>query len=54
MDATICGRCGEPLELSDTDAPRFLHPSGEAICLVDNEVGEQDSGEPILATTNAE
>jgi len=42
-----CERCGQALTLADTGAPRFLHPSGEAVCPLDNADGEADSGSPF-------
>ena len=52
-DATYCARCHNPLTLQDGGAPRFLHPTGEAVCPIDNADGDQDSGEPVLTMPDA-
>lgn len=41
-----CHRCGLTLRLVESGAPRFVHPGGEAVCPIDNEAGEADSGAP--------
>lgn len=46
LEWTRCKRCGSTLTLADTEAPRYLHPSGEAVCDIDHPDGYADSGEP--------